>query len=161
MSDVLKTVKTPAWVDEFKAFIMRGNVVDLAVGVVIGAAFTGIVGSLVKDIITPVIGLLTGGVDFSNLFFILKGAPAPTLADAVKAGDDTSNYGVFLNAVINFLIVAFAIFWIVRLISKLHKSPPLPVAAPTATESLLTEIRDLLKASQSSVVSAPTKQRDY
>jgi len=145
MSQVLKTVKTPAWVDEFKAFIMRGNVVDLAVGVVIGAAFTGIVGSLVKDIITPVIGLLTGGVDFSNLFIILKGTPQPTLADAVKAGDDTINYGVFLNAVINFLIVGFAIFWMVRLISKLYKAPPPADPVPTATESLLMEIRDLLK----------------
>jgi large conductance mechanosensitive channel len=148
MSDLLKNlpgVKPPGWVDEFKAFIMRGNVVDLAVGVVIGAAFTGIVGSLVKDIITPVIGLLTGGVDFSNLFFTLKGPAEPTLADAVKAGAVTINYGVFLNAVINFMIVGFAIFWMVRLISKLYKSPPPAVAAPTATESLLAEIRDLLK----------------
>jgi large conductance mechanosensitive channel len=146
MSQVLKSVKTPGWVDEFKAFIMRGNVVDLAVGVVIGAAFTGIVGSLVKDIITPVIGLFTGGVDFSNLFFTLKGPLEPTLADAVKAGADTINYGVFLNAVINFLIVAFAIFWMVRLIAKLHKSPPPAAATPTASEALLGEIRDLLKA---------------
>jgi len=146
MSQMLKTVKTPGWVDDFKAFIMRGNVVDLAVGVVIGAAFTGIVGSLVKDVITPVIGLLTGGVDFSNLFITLKGPPEPTLADAVKAGADTINYGVFLNAVINFLIVAFAIFWMVRLISKLHKSPPQQAVAPapTPTEALLGEIRDLL-----------------
>jgi len=146
MSQVLKSVKTPEWVNEFKAFIMRGNVVDLAVGVVIGAAFTGIVGSLVKDIITPVIGLLTGGVDFSNLFITLKGPAEPTLADAVKAGADTINYGVFLNAVINFLIVGFAIFWMVRLISKLYKSPPPADPVPTATEALLTEIRDLLKA---------------
>jgi large conductance mechanosensitive channel len=145
MSEVLKSVKTPGWVDEFKAFIMRGNVVDLAVGVVIGAAFTGIVGSLVKDLITPVIGLLTGGVDFSNIFITLKGPAEPTLADAVKAGADTLNIGVFLNAVINFLIVAFAIFWMVRLVSKLHKSPPPVKAAPTPSEALLTEIRDLLK----------------
>jgi large conductance mechanosensitive channel len=146
MSQVLKSVKTPAWVDEFKAFIMRGNVVDLAVGVVIGAAFTGIVGSLVKDLITPIIGLLTGGVDFSNIFITLKGPVEPTLADAVKAGSDTLNVGVFLNAVINFLIIAFAIFWMVRLVSKLHKSPPPAAAAPTPSEALLTEIRDLLKA---------------
>jgi large conductance mechanosensitive channel len=142
----LPGLKTPGWVDEFKAFIMRGNVVDLAVGVVIGAAFTGIVGSLVKDLITPVIGLLTGGVDFSNLFITLKGPVQPTLADAVKAGADTLNYGNFMNAVINFLIIAFAIFWLVRLISKLYHSPPPPVAAPSNTEVLLTEIRDLLKA---------------
>jgi large conductance mechanosensitive channel len=147
MSDRLK-VATPAWLDEFKAFIMRGNVVDLAVGVVIGAAFTGIVGSLVKDMITPVIGLITGGVDFSNLFLTLKGPVEPTLADAVKAGAVTLNYGVFLNAVINFIIVAFAIFWMVRLVSKLYKSPPPPAAepAPTPTETLLSEIRDLLKS---------------
>jgi large conductance mechanosensitive channel len=146
MSQVLKTVKTPAWVDEFKAFIMRGHVVDLAVGVVIGAAFTGIVGSLVKDMITPVIGLATGGVDFSNLFVTLKGPVEPTLADAVKAGSVTLNYGVFLNAVINFIIVAFAIFWMVRLVSKVYKSPPPADTPPTPTESLLGEIRDLLKS---------------
>jgi large conductance mechanosensitive channel len=145
MSQVLHAVKKPAWVDDFKAFIMRGNVVDLAVGVVIGAAFTGIVGSLVKDILTPFIGLLTGGVDFSNLFFTLKGPVEPTLADAVKAGAVTINYGVFLNACFNFLIVAFAIFWLVRLISKLHKAPAPVDAPPTATEALLAEIRDLLK----------------
>jgi large conductance mechanosensitive channel len=127
----MSQIKTPAWVDEFKSFIMRGNVVDLAVGVVIGAAFTGIVGSLVKDVITPVIGLLTGGVDFSNLFITLKGPAEPTLADAIKAGADTLNYGVFLNAVINFLIVAFAIFWMVRLVAKLYKSPrPKPLPRP-------------------------------
>ncbi len=147
MSDLIKSVKTPGWVDEFKAFIMRGNVVDLAVGVVIGAAFTGIVGSLVKDIITPVIGLITGGVDFSNLFITLKGPPEATLADAVKAGAVTINYGVFLNAVINFLIVGFAIFWMVRLISKLYKAPPpAPAPGPTPSETLLGEIRDLLRA---------------
>jgi large conductance mechanosensitive channel len=144
---MLKSVKTPGWVDEFKAFVMRGNVVDLAVGVVIGAAFTGIVGSLVKDIITPVIGMLTGGVDFSNLFITLKGPAEATLADAVKAGAVTINYGVFLNAVINFLIVAFAIFWMVRLIAKLHKAPqPAADPGPTPSEALLCEIRDLLKA---------------
>jgi large conductance mechanosensitive channel len=149
MSDLLQStikIKKPGWLDDFKAFILRGNVVDLAVGVIIGAAFSGIVGSLVKDIITPCIGLLTGGVDFSNHFITLKGPVQPTLADAVKAGAVTLNYGVFLNAVINFLIVAAAIFWLVRLISKLHKAPPPAAAAPTPTESLLTEIRDVLKS---------------
>jgi large conductance mechanosensitive channel len=146
MSEILKTVPKPAWVDEFKAFIMRGNVVDLAVGVVIGAAFTGIVGSLVKDMITPFIGLLTGGVDFSNLFITLKGPVEPTLDAAVKAGSVTLNYGVFLNAVLNFVIVAFAIFWMVRLVSKLYHSPPPAEVPPTATETLLGEIRDLLKS---------------
>jgi large conductance mechanosensitive channel len=149
MSDLLKStlkIKTPGWLDDFKAFILRGNVVDLAVGIIIGAAFTGIVGSLVKDIITPFIGLVTGGVDFSNHFITLKGPVQPTLAEAVKAGAVTLNYGVFLNAVINFLIVAAAIFWLVRLISKLHKAPPPAAAGPTPTESLLTEIRDVLKS---------------
>ncbi len=142
-------LKAPGWLGDFKAFIMRGNVVDLAVGVVIGAAFTGIVGSLVKDIINPFIGLITGGVDFSNHFIILRGAPAVTLADAQKAGDVTINYGLFINAVINFLIVAAAIFWLVRLIEKIHKSPAPAAAEPTPTETLLTEIRDLLKDTRS------------
>ena len=151
MSDTSKfpvKLKAPGWLDDFKAFIMRGNVVDLAVGVVIGAAFTGIVGSLVKDMINPIIGLITGGVDFSNHFIILKGTPALTLADAQKAGDVTLNYGVFINAIINFLIVAAAIFWMVRVIQKLYKTPVPPEAAPapTPTENLLTEIRDLLKS---------------
>jgi len=149
MSDLLKArlpIKAPGWLDDFKTFIMRGNVVDLAVGVVIGAAFTGIVTSLVKDVITPVLGLVTGGVDFSNHFLILRGAPALTLADAQKAGDVTINYGLFFNAVFNFLIVAAAIFWMVRLLEKIHKAPAAAAAAPTASELLLTEIRDLLKA---------------
>ena len=145
MSQILHSIHKPSWIDDFKAFVMRGNVVDLAVGVVIGAAFSGIVGSLVKDIITPFIGLLTGGVDFSNLFITLKGPVEPTLDAAVKAGSVTVNYGVFLNALINFIIIAFAIFWMVKLVSKVYKSPPPAAAAPTPTESLLGEIRDLLK----------------
>jgi large conductance mechanosensitive channel len=147
MSESFKP-KRPAWVDDFKAFLMRGNVVDLAVAVVIGAAFSNIVKSFVADIINPVIGLLTGGVDFSNHFITLKGAAEPTLAAAKKAGAVTLNYGAFVNTLFNFLIVGFAIFWMVRLISKLHKAPePAPSAppAPTPTELLLTEIRDLLK----------------
>jgi large conductance mechanosensitive channel len=144
MSEYLQ-IKKPGWLEDFKVFLMRGNVVDLAVGVVIGAAFTGIVGSLVKDIITPFIGLITGGVDFSNLFLTLKGPAEATLADAAKAGAVTVNYGVFLNAVINFLIVSAAIFFIVRLISKLHKAPPAADPGPTPSEALLMEIRDLLK----------------
>ncbi len=149
MSDLLQTrqaEKKPTWLDDFKAFILRGNVVDLAVGIIIGAAFTTIVSSLVKDIITPVIGLATGGVDFSNHFVTLKGPVEPTLGDAVKAGAVTLNYGVFLNAVINFLIVATAIFWLVRMIQKLHKAPPPAALGPTPSEALLTEIRDLLKS---------------
>jgi large conductance mechanosensitive channel len=150
MSDLPHTrraVPKPSWFDDFKAFILRGNVVDLAVGVIIGAAFTGIVNSLVKDLVTPILGLLTGGVDFSNHFITLHGPAEPTLADAQKAGAVTINYGVFLNALINFLIIAAAIFWLVRLLQKLYKAPPPtdPAPAPTPTETLLTEIRDLLK----------------
>ncbi len=147
MSDLLKlSAKPPGWLDDFKAFILRGNVVDLAVGVIIGASFTGIVTSLVKDVITPLIGLATGGVDFSNHFIVLKGAAAVTLAEAQKAGDVTINYGLFLNAILNFLIVAAVIFWLVRLIEKVHKAPAPAAAAVPPTEILLTEIRDLLKA---------------
>ena len=140
-------VKKPGWVAEFQAFLMRGNVVDLAVAVVIGAAFTKIVNSLVADLINPLIGLATGGVDFSNHFVTLSGKIEPTLAAAKKADAITLNYGVFINAVINFVIVAFAIFWLVRMIQKLYAKPATPAAPPppSASELLLTEIRDLLK----------------
>jgi large conductance mechanosensitive channel len=109
---------------EFKAFIMRGNVVDLAVGIIIGAAFGRIVSSLVNDLIMPPIGLLLGRVDFSNLFLNLSGQPYATLAEAKAAGAPTVNYGVFLNTVIDFLIVALAIFLVIRLINRLHQAPP-------------------------------------
>jgi large conductance mechanosensitive channel len=135
----------PAWVQEFQAFIMRGNVIDLAVGIIIGAAFTTIVSSLVKDIITPILGLIVGGIDFSNIFLTLKGPHAATLADAQKAGAVTVNFGVFMNAVINFLIVAFAIFWVVKAVSKLYHKPEPPPPPPSPTETLLAEIRDLLR----------------
>lgn len=143
-------IKKLAWVDEFRAFIMRGNVVDLAVAVVIGAAFTGIVGSLVKDLINPIIGLIVGGIDVSNLFITLKGTAAPTLAAAQKAGAVTLNIGVFLNAVINFVIVAFAIFWMVKLVSMTRRKAPEapaepPPPPPPRSERLLEEIRDALK----------------
>lgn len=135
---------------EFKAFAMRGNAIDLAVGVVVGAAFSGIVNSLVKDIITPPLGLLLGGVDFSNFFVVLKGAAGyPTLAAAQAAGAITLNYGIFINALINFAIVAFALFLVVRAINRLTKPklPPLPGDAPPPEDvKLLREIRDVLKA---------------
>ncbi len=131
---------------EFKTFAMRGNVIDLAVGVVIGAAFTGIVTSLVKDIITPPIGWVTGGIDFSNFFFVLKGGQFATIADAQKAGAITINYGVFLNAVISFMIVAFVLFIIVRQLNKLVTRPDQSPSAPPEDIVLLREIRDLLKA---------------
>jgi large conductance mechanosensitive channel len=130
--------------NEFKKFAMRGNVVDLAVGVVIGAAFTGIVNSLVKDIITPPIGWLTGGLDFTNLFFALKGPHLASLADSQKAGAITINYGLFLNAVIGFLMVALVLFLIVREINKLKSPEPETADAPPENILLLREIRDLL-----------------
>lgn len=132
---------------EFKTFIMRGNVVDLAVGVIIGASFTGIVSSLVKDVLMPPIGLLLGGIDFSNFFLTLKGNQSlATLKAAQEAGAVTLNYGLFVNTLINFLIVALVIFMLVRQINKLKKPAP---AAPAATPEdvlLLREIRDSLKS---------------
>jgi large conductance mechanosensitive channel len=139
-------VHKPAWLDEFRAFIMRGNVVDLAVGIIIGVAFTAVVNSLVKDIFTPLIGLLVGGIDFTNIFVTLKGSSEPTLADAQKAGAVTLNFGVFLNAVIQFLIVSFAVFWLIKVLTRLHmRQEPAPTTAPRS-EVLLEEIRDLLAA---------------
>lgn len=115
--------------NDFKTFIMRGNVLDLAVGIIIGAAFGKIVTSFVSDLLTPVIGLGLGKVDFSNLFFALDGNTYPSIAEAKKAGVGTINYGLFGNAVIDFLIVAFAIFLIVKLANKVQKpafTPPPP-----------------------------------
>jgi large conductance mechanosensitive channel len=109
---------------EFKAFIMRGSVVDLAVGIIIGAAFGRIVSWLVNDILMPPIGLLLGRVDFSNLFLTLSGQCYATLAEAKGAGAATINYGVFLNTVIEFLIVAFAVFMLIHLLNRLYQSPP-------------------------------------
>ena len=134
---------------EFRQFALRGNVVDLSIGVIIGAAFTSIVNSLVKDIITPPLGLITGGLDFSNLFIVLKGGAFTTLAEAQKAGAVTINYGLFLNAAISFLIVAFVLFLLVRSINRLFASPPPAAEPPPPPEDvvLLREIRDLLKKS--------------
>ncbi len=131
--------------DNFKAFIMRGNVVDLAVGVVIGAAFGKIVSSLVDDVLMPLLGLGVGKVKFDNLFVTLSGPAAATLEEAKKAGALTLNYGLLLNNVINFLIIAGALFVIVRVLMKmkLHEKA---VPPPTPSEALLAEIRDLLKA---------------
>ena len=135
--------------EEFKKFAMRGNVIDLAVGVIIGASFTGIVNSLVKDIIMPPVGLALGGVDFSNFFVVLKGDHAvDTLAAATAAKDVTLNYGLFVNAIINFLIVAFVLFLLIRQMNKLVTPTPAVEAAPPTSEEvlLLREIRDGLKA---------------
>ena len=122
---------------EFKEFAMRGNVVDMAVGIIIGAAFGSIVKSLVADIIMPPIGLALGNVDFSNLFVVLKegatAGPYSSLADAQGAGAVTVNYGAFLNTIISFLIVAFAVFMLIRSINKLKRTEEAP-AAPTSKE---------------------------
>ncbi|MES2407929.1 MAG: large conductance mechanosensitive channel protein MscL [Pseudomonadota bacterium] len=135
-----------SFISEFKAFAMKGNVVDLAVAVIIGAAFGKIVDSLVKDIIMPIIGLLVGGVDFKELYINLGNTAYPTLELAEKAGAPLIKYGLFINATVNFLIIALAIFVVVRAINKLKK--PAPAVAPAATPEdvlLLREIRDSLK----------------
>ncbi|MCE9633956.1 MAG: large conductance mechanosensitive channel protein MscL [Methylophilales bacterium] len=121
---------------EFKEFAMRGNVVDMAVGIIIGASFGSIVKSLVDDVIMPPIGLLMGNVDFSNLYLVLKqgsaaAAPYLSLADAKKAGAVTLNYGLFVNAVVSFMIVAFAVFLLVRSINKMRQEQPAAAADPS------------------------------
>ncbi|HEY2033973.1 MAG TPA: large conductance mechanosensitive channel protein MscL [Rhizomicrobium sp.] len=135
--------------EEFKKFAMRGNVIDLAVGVVIGAAFGAIINSLVKDVIMPPVGWAMGGIDFSNFFVTLKGPAAATLAEAQKVGAVTINYGVFINTIINFLVIAIALFVLIRAINRLQTKPlPADVTPPPPPEDvvLLREIRDLLKS---------------
>ena len=129
---------------EFKEFAMRGNVIDLAVGVVIGAAFGKIVTALVDQIIMPPIGLLTGGVDFSQMKWVLK--PADNTDPAHKIAEVAIGYGNFINTLIQFLIIAFAIFLVVKAINKLTRREEAAPAPPAADVVLLTEIRDLLKA---------------
>jgi len=135
---------------EFKEFAVKGNAVDLAVGVIIGAAFGGIVNSLVKDILMPPIGLLTGGLDFSNKFLILKDAPGGgvfnTAADAAKAGAVTWNYGNFITLIINFLIVAFCIFLVVKAMNKMKK--PSPGTAPIVKDCPACTMSIPIKASR-------------
>ena len=132
---------------EFKKFAMRGNVVDLAVGVIIGASFTAIINSLVNDVLMPPIGLALGGVDFSNFFLVIKGDPnVETLAAAKAAKDVTINYGLFINACISFLIVAFVLFLFLRQLNKLVAPPPAEAAPTPEDVLLLREIRDSLKA---------------
>ena len=131
---------------EFKAFAMRGSVVDLAVGVVIGAAFGKIVTSLVNDIIMPPIGILTGGVDFADLKWVLK--PANNIDPAHKIAEVAVQYGVFINTMIQFVIIAFAIFMAVKAINRMSRKEEAAPAAPSADVVLLTEIRDLLKTKQ-------------
>lgn len=128
---------------EFKEFAMRGNVIDMAVGIVIGGAFGKIVTSLVNDVIMPPIGYITGGVDFSKMKWILK--PADDSDPKHKIAEVAINYGTFINTIITFIIIAFAIFMVVKLINKVHKKEEAAPAAPPADVTLLTEIRDLLK----------------
>jgi len=133
---------------EFREFIVRGNAIDLAVGVIFGAAFGKIIDSLVKDVIMPPIGMLAGKVDFTNLFVVLQegksAGPYSTLDAAQKAGAVTMNLGLFINVVVNFIIIAFALFMMVKAVNKMRKPVEAPAAGPTEVD-LLTEIRDALK----------------
>jgi large conductance mechanosensitive channel len=134
---------------EFREFAIKGNMLDMAVGIIIGGAFGTIVNSLVKDVLMPALGALLGGMDFSNFFVVLKegakaAAPYATLAEAQAAGAVTVNYGLFINAVISFLIVAWALFIVVRGMNRLRRAQE-AAPAPPPTETLLAEIRDLLK----------------
>ena len=123
---------------EFKEFAMRGNVMDMAIGIIIGAAFGPIVGSLVSDVIMPPIGMLMGNVDFSNLFVVLQegaqAGPYASVAGAKAAGAVTINYGLFINTIINFVIVAFAVFMLVKGMNKMKREQPAPAAGPTTRE---------------------------
>ncbi len=131
---------------EFKEFALKGNMLDMAIGIIIGAAFGKIVSSLVSDVLMPPLGLVLGKVDFSSLFLNLSGTAHPSLAAAKAAGAPTVNYGVFLQTVFDFIIVAFAIFLLVRQVNRFKKEqPPAPPPAPTNEEKLLMEIRDALK----------------
>ncbi len=137
---------------EFKEFAVKGNVLDMAVGIIIGGAFGTIVSSFVSDVMMPPLGLLMGGVDFTNMFATLKdgakaAGPYASLAEAKAAGANTLNYGVFINAVVSFLIVAFAVFMLVKAVNNLKRAEePAPAPpGPTPDQALLAEIRDLLK----------------
>ena len=132
-------------IKDFKAFIMRGNVVDLAVGVIIGASFGAIVKSLVDDVIMPPIGLATGGLDFANKFVVLKegakaAAPYASLADAKAAGAVTLNYGLFINQAVTFVIVAMCVFVLVRMVSRLQRPQPVPAPATKTCPFCATQI---------------------
>jgi large conductance mechanosensitive channel len=136
---------------EFKEFAMKGNVLDMAVGIIIGGAFGTIVSSFVADVMMPPLGLLMGGLDFKDMFVTLKegakaAGPYASLADAKAAGANTLNYGVFVNAVVSFLIVAFAVFLVVKAMNNMRRTQPAaPPPGPTPDQALLAEIRDLLK----------------
>jgi len=136
---------------EFKEFAMRGNVIDMAVGIIIGAAFGRIVSSLVNDVVMPPIGLLMGNLDFSSLFINLSGTDYASLALAEEAGAPVIKYGLFINNILDFVIVAFAIFMVIRAMNKLKRKEEAPAAPPappepSAEEKLLTEIRDAIRS---------------
>lgn len=140
--------KSVSFLNEFKAFAMKGNVVDMAVGVIIGGAFGKIVSSLVADVVMPLIGLLVGGVNFTDLKWVIRPA---SVADGVEQAAVTLNYGNFIQVTFDFLIIAFSIFVVIRMLGKMNRkkeqapvAPPAP-PAPTVDQQLLTEIRDLLK----------------
>ena len=134
---------------EFRDFAMRGNVLDMAIGVIIGGAFGKIISSLVSDVLMPPIGLLLGGVDFTGLFLTLSGPTQPSLVAAKAAGAPTLNYGVFLQSIFDFIIIAFAVFMLVKQVNRFKReappAPPAPPPGPTNEEKLLMEIRDVLK----------------
>jgi len=132
--------------EEFKKFVLRGNVLDMAVGIIIGAAFKDVVTAFTEGLMMPPIGMLVGGVDFSSLFFTLSGGSYESLAAAQEAGAAVITIGSFLNTVIDFAIVAFAIFLLVRAVNRLQKKQDEAPAPPPAQEVLLAEIRDLLRA---------------
>ena len=139
---------------EFKQFVMRGNVLDMAVGIIIGAAFGTIVSSLVADVLMPPVGMALGGIDFTNMFATLKdgakqAGPYASLAEAKAAGAVTVNYGVFVNAIVSFLIVAFCVFLLVKSVNRMMRIEAPAPPGPTPSEALLAEIRDLLKRSAS------------
>jgi large conductance mechanosensitive channel len=135
---------------EFREFALKGNVMDLAIGIIIGAAFSGLVNSIVNDIIMPIVGVITGGIDFTNKYIQLAGEPQPTLDAARKAGA-TVAYGNFLTLLINFIIVAWILFLIVKAMNRMKREKAAAAAAPAATPedvALLREIRDLLATKQ-------------
>lgn len=137
---------------EFRDFALKGNVMDLAIGVIIGAAFGSIVASIVDDLFMPIIGLILNGIDFSNLFFVISNPnniPVPSVAAAKAAGVATLNYGLFINAVVKFAIIAFVLFLVVKGVNRLRRqeaAAPAAPPAPTTEEKLLTEIRDAIKS---------------
>ena len=142
---------------EFRDFALKGNVLDLAIGVIIGAAFGAIVSSIVDDIFMPIIGLVLSGIDFSNLFVVLNNpnnVPVPSVAAAKAAGVATLNYGLFINAVVKFTIIAFVLFLVVKGVNRLRRQQaavPAAPPAPTAEEKLLMEIRDALTTPRGTV----------